>query len=158
MKKFIALAFAIIALAVAVCSCGNTGKTDETTTAATEENARFAAAQVAGSYSRKNNGGSDINCFSISLQEDGTCTYYETMISSYIGFCKYTLDGDVIVINDHNLPGVSGSVTRTYKFRYNDDKLIFLAGESDKFMYITLPDGAIFDRSETALEEIEIID
>lgn len=158
MKKFIALAFAIIALAVAVCSCGNTGKTDETTTAATEENARFAAAQVAGSYSHKNYGGSDIDCFSISLKEDGVCTYYETMISSYIGFCKYTVNGDVVTITDDGIPGVNGSITHTYKFRYNDDKLIFLADESDKFMYITLPDGAIFDRAETALAEIEIID
>ena len=60
----------------------------------------------------------------------------------------YTFKDDIVTLVDGNIPGVNGSLTRTYKFRFENGKLVFLAEESDDFMYIKLPDGAEFTRVE----------
>lgn len=104
-----------------------------------------------GMYSRENANGFDH--FTITLNENGTYSYFETMISSHLGMGGYTLEDGVVTLTDSQIPGLYGSLTHTYKFRCEDGKLIFLADESDDFMYIKLPDGAEFDRREPAAEQ-----
>lgn len=101
-----------------------------------------------GTYSRKNANG--IDSFTITLSEDGTYQYFETAISSHLGHGNYTVEGDTVALVDSNIPGVYGSLTRTYKFKYADDKLVYIEAESDEFMYIDLPDGAEFERVKKA--------
>ena len=103
-------------------------------------------ASIYGTYVRENQ--NDIMPFSITLNEDGRYQYLECGISSHIGMGGYTFKNNIVTLVDGNIPGVNGSLTRTYKFRIEDGKLIFLAEESDDFMYIKLPDGAEFTRAE----------
>ena len=105
------------------------------------------AQAVVGSYIRPNE--SKLDNFHITLYADGTYQYYEAMISSHIGLGNYTVENDIVTLVDGQIPGVNGSLTRTYKFRYANDQLIFLADESDRFMYLDLPDGAVFERVMT---------
>jgi len=102
---------------------------------------------VFGAYSRENANGFDH--FTITLNEDGTYSYFETMISSHLGMGEYTFEDGIVTLIDDQIPGLYGSLTHTYRFRYEGGSLIFLADESDNFMYINLPDGAQFDRRET---------
>ena len=99
---------------------------------------------IYGSYSRKNSNGYDY--FTLTLNEDGTYSYFETMISSHIGWGEYTIDGEKVTLVDTQIPGVYGSHTYVFTFKYEDGKLIYIAEESDHFMYINLPDGAEFER------------
>lgn len=103
-------------------------------------------ASIYGTYVRENK--NDILPFSITLNEDGSYQYFECGISSHIGMGGYTFKDDTVTLVDGNIPGVNGSLTRTYKFRFENGKLVFLAEESDDFMYIKLPDGAEFTRME----------
>lgn len=105
-------------------------------------------ASIYGSYVWENDNG--MIPFSITLNEDGTYRYLECGISSHIGMGGYTFKDGIVTLVDANIPGVHGSLTRRYKFRFEDEKLVFLAEESDDFMYIKLPDGAAFEREEPA--------
>lgn len=88
-----------------------------------------------------------IDRFSITLCNDGTCQYYETFISSHIGFCEYTIDGDLLTITDENIRTVYGDIIKKiYKFRIVGDTLVFIADGSDSFTFIKLPDGAVFGK------------
>lgn len=80
-----------------------------------------------------------LNHFSISLNEDGTFVYIANLFSSHIGHGRYTEEDNVITLKEGDA---------IHKFRYENDRLIFLAEESDQFLYVTLPDGATFDRIE----------
>ncbi len=106
---------------------------------------------ICGTYVRKNS--NEYDSFTITLNEEGTYSYFETMISSHIGFGEYTVDGEKVTLVDSQIPGAYGSHTYTFTFKYEDDKLVYLADESDHFMYINLPDGAEFER--VAKEESE---
>lgn len=66
--------------------------------------------------------------------ENGLFQYYETPISSYIGFGKYRLDGDILTIEDN----------RVNRFRLEDERLVWLAEGSDNFTFVKLTDGATF--------------
>jgi len=61
----------------------------------------------------------------------------------------------VVTLTDTQIPGVSGSLTHTYCFSYTNGTLVYLAETSDQFMYVNLPDGAVFERVE-GLEEITL--
>ena len=96
---------------------------------------------VYGTYARRNSDGS---IFTITLHEDGSYQYYESMLSSHIGVGSYTYENNTVTIVDDQIPGVSGSLTITLVFSFENGNLIFCAEESDRFMYINLPDGAEF--------------
>lgn len=108
----------------------------------------YTVERISGTYSRENANGFDH--FTITLNEDGTYSYFETMISSHLGMGGYTLEDGIVTLTDSQIPGLYGSHTYTYKFRCEKGKLIFLADESDNFMYINLPDGAEFERREVS--------
>ena len=130
MKKTIVLILVVALTALALCSCGAKDSVPRE--------------QIVGHYIHKYN---DWEGFSIDLNADGTFSYYEAAFSSHIGMGNYTIDGDVITLTDE-LPGVSGTITRNYRFKYENDKLVFLAGQSGEFMYVDLPDGTVFERYE----------
>ena len=99
-------------------------------------------ANIYGTYARGNE--SDPIPFTVTLWEDGVFQYYEAGISSHIGLGNYTFENGIVTLVDEAIPGVDGSLTRKYKFLYQDGNLVFLARESDKFTYITPPDCAVF--------------
>lgn len=103
---------------------------------------------IFGTYVRENE--KDPIAFSITLREDGTFQYYEAGISSHIGMGDYTYEDGVVTLMDAQIPGVYGSLTRKYKFLYENGKIVFLAQASDRFMYVTLPDGAEFVYADEA--------
>ena len=142
MKKFFIILLTALVLLFSLVSC-DTGKQNETES---ETVKAIDPKEVCGFYCRMNDNGYD--SFSITLYEDGTYTYYETMISSYIGHGTYTLDKNLITLTDNQIPTLSGTSQHTFKFEYRGGKLFFLATESDQFMYVDLPDGAEFERVE----------
>ena len=85
-----------------------------------------------------------VDCFCITLFDDGRFSYYAGLFSSYIGVGNYTVDGDVFTLVDENIPGTSGPLTGVFKFRHEGYKLIYMKDESDNYMYVNLPDGAEF--------------
>ena len=78
--------------------------------------------------------------FTITLNEDGTFSYYVGALSSYIGIGEWELDGTVICLRDKE--------TDSYKFvNYFEvglGELIFVEKGSSNFMYLKLKDGARF--------------
>lgn len=143
MKKFFVILLTALVLLFSLVSC-DTGKQNETES---ETVKAVDPAEVCGFYCRMNDNGYD--SFSITLYEDGTYTYFETMVSSHIGHGTYTVDKNLITLTDNQIPTLSGTSQYTFKFEYRDGKLFFLAAESDQFMYVDLPDGAEFERIET---------
>lgn len=83
------------------------------------------------------------NGFTITLLADGQFTYYETMISSYIGHGHYTSfeDGKIILETD------DGKFRNTFLYSAEDDTLTFVADGSTNFTYKKLADGTVFRRS-----------
>lgn len=75
--------------------------------------------------------------FTITLYSDGTYSYYEGLLSSYIGTGNWTLDGDTLSLTDDAYSLVN-------RFRMEGDDLVFIEDGSTNFVYLTLPDGAKF--------------
>ena len=82
--------------------------------------------------------------FTITIDEDGTFTYYEGGLSSYFGIGSWDVDGKTIHLSDTGL----SDRTRNYYFRIEDGSLVFDAGRSDRFTYMKIPDGGRFSPSE----------
>ena len=78
--------------------------------------------------------------FTIQILGDGTFFYYEGMLSSYIGFGSWSVEGDILTLTDTGL----GSHTRYYRFSVNNSYLYFLAEGSDRFTYVEVADGDRF--------------
>ena len=72
--------------------------------------------------------------------ESGMFQYYETPVSSYIGIGVFTLDGDILTMDDSY---------RVNRFRMEDERLIWLAEGSDNFWFVKLTDGATFSLDKT---------
>ena len=110
-------------------------------------------ALVSGTYVRDNKNDNPYDFFAITLYPDGTYAYYETLLSSHIGMGEYIAEGNIITIVDKKIPyydpdTIFVAKTHVFKFEYRDGKLVFLASESDNFMYVNLPNGAEFERSQ----------
>ena len=78
--------------------------------------------------------------FAITLNEDGTFSYYEGAASSYIGRGKWECQGDIITLTDD----VSDSYPFVNRFQIAGDDLIFIEKESSNFLYIKVKDGERF--------------
>lgn len=150
MKRFLVLLLAVLTVFMLFVSCDGkkAAETESKTETDTESVSKSDA--IYGTYIRENDNGYD--SFSITLHEDGTYTYYETMISSHLGHGGYTIEDNLITLIDTQIPTYSGSATYEFKFEYRDGKLIYLAGKSDQFMYVHLPDGAEFEHFEIDVE------
>lgn len=91
--------------------------------------------------------------FTLCLFADGSFSYYETMLSSYLGFGLYTLDDDgrIVIRTD------DGKFINSFIYSADDDALIFVADGSTNFLYKKLSDGAVFRRSTDSNDGIFII-
>lgn len=78
--------------------------------------------------------------FFITVQEDGSFSYYEGALSSYLGFGSWTLEGDLLTLTDTVLE----DHPRVFCFRVKGNDLIFLADRSDEFTYVDVADGERF--------------
>lgn len=82
--------------------------------------------------------------FTISVHSDGTFSYYEGMLSSYIGVGTWELEGDILVLSDDaeiGYPFVN-------RFRVDGEDLVFLAEDSSNFIYVKVSDGERFVKAE----------
>lgn len=88
--------------------------------------------------------------FNITLNEDGTYSYYEGMLSSFIGFGTWTVKDSVLTLRDnaYDAAAVGGNYRQwSTRFRVTEDgDLSWIEDDSGKFMYVHLRDGAMFLR------------
>ncbi len=99
-----------------------------------------AMALIAGSYRYEKEGlGGD---FVITLKADGTYTFYEGYLSSYIGAGTWsTYFGDVYLKEENGLD-------LHFLFRAEDGALIYLEAGSDAFIYVKVADQERFVRTD----------
>lgn len=79
--------------------------------------------------------------FTISLRADGSFTYYEGHLSSYIGAGKWSVSGDILTLEDET------GVPKVNRFRMEGNDLIFQAKGSTNFIYVKVADGAVFSKN-----------
>lgn len=84
--------------------------------------------------------------FTITINEDGTFSYYETMISSYIGWGKWTREGDVLTLSDD--PELCYPFVNYFKVDGED--LVFIEEGSSNFLYKKIKDGERFTGASNA--------
>ena len=75
--------------------------------------------------------------FMISLNGDGTFTYHETLISSYLGIGDWSVEGDVLTLTDDYF-GLKNL------FRIDGGDLIFIEDGSTNFLSVKVSDGDRF--------------
>ncbi|MDE6727928.1 MAG: hypothetical protein K2J80_08315 [Oscillospiraceae bacterium] len=78
--------------------------------------------------------------FTIKLNGNGTFTYYEGALSSYIGMGNWTFDGETLVLSDNKEYGH----TLENRFKIVDGDLVFQAESSSNFTHIKAADGEKF--------------
>ena len=81
--------------------------------------------------------------FSITLYDDGTFSYYEGWLSSYIGTGTWQFCDGIVTLIDKEIYGL----TRVNHFYYDGESLRFMAQGSNNFLYIHVQDGERFDRA-----------
>lgn len=77
--------------------------------------------------------------FTITLKEDGSFTYYEGMLSSYIGMGDWTVEGDALTLREKD---------QWFAFRVEEESLVFRKEMSGKFLFIDVEDGEKFTIEE----------
>ena len=82
--------------------------------------------------------------FTITLNEDGTYTFYEGMLSSYLGGGKWDQQGAQIWMSETN------GFSLYFAFLPIEDALVFAEEYSDNFVYVKVPDGGRFLRVDPA--------
>lgn len=74
----------------------------------------------------------------VTLQEDNKFSFVFSLLSSYIGFGTYEIDGDTLICRTDDGDFV-------YVFEIGEDKLIFDAKKSSEMTWFAdIPDGAEF--------------
>ena len=81
--------------------------------------------------------------FSIMINADGTFSYSEGFLSSYIGMGSWTLEGDVLTLRNE-VPTLNGAHLITNVFEIGKRKLIWREEGSDNFSMVKLEDGEAF--------------
>ena len=76
--------------------------------------------------------------FTITLYADGTFSYCEGMLSSYIGAGTWTEENRIMTLKDN-----TGLVLVNH-FRFDDGDLIFMEENSDNFLYVDVRNGDRF--------------
>ena len=79
--------------------------------------------------------------FTITLRADGSFTYYEGGLSSYIGAGQWSVSGNILTLEDET------GITRVNCFRMEGNDLIFQADGSTNFIYVKVADGAVFSKN-----------
>lgn len=78
--------------------------------------------------------------FTITLNNDGTFTYSEGFLSSYLGVGKWKLDGGELILTDNKETGRP----LENRFKIADGELVFQAEASSNFIYVKAADGEKF--------------
>ncbi len=96
------------------------------------------AAELAGKTYRyeKEGFGSE---FTITLNEDGTMSYYEGMLSSYTAQGTWSLEGNYVTIID-----LSSGEGRMNRFRVENCTLVFVDEGSENFTFVDVTAGERF--------------
>lgn len=120
-----ALAFGVIALSAA---CGNSD-------ARTRE-------EISGKvfvWEKEGFGGD----FSIRLNDDGTYTYSEGFLSSYLAFGDWTVKAGILTMKEGTLPDTG------FRFKVKEGELIFLSEGSSQFLHASVENGDRFLPKDT---------
>ena len=75
--------------------------------------------------------------FSITIDSDGSFSFYEGFLSSYIGHGQCQIKHNILTINDGNFSN---------RFKMLDNVLVFVEEGSTNFMYVELKDGDKFHK------------
>lgn len=78
--------------------------------------------------------------FTIHINNDGTFSYYEGPLSSYIGMGSWTLENDILVLSDDEQMGYPF----VNRFKVDGNDLVFVSENSSNFLYIKVADGKRF--------------
>ena len=87
--------------------------------------------------------------FTIALAPDGTYTFYEGMLSSYMGGGEWIFDGALLYLLEEN------GMELFNLFIPVRGALVFLGDESTNFPYVTVPDGGRFEKVSDSWESDE---
>ena len=79
--------------------------------------------------------------FQITVSSDGSFSYYEGMLSSYLATGEWSFEDGILCLEDKHYDFVN-------YFEVDDDKLYFIEEGSTNFLYIKLSDGAEFNFTE----------
>lgn len=79
--------------------------------------------------------------FAIRLQEGHAFSYYEGLLSSYIGIGTWSLDGDTLTLTDDTGADIAN------RFKVDGKDLVFQAEGSTNFTYVKVADGEKFSES-----------
>ena len=114
-----------------------TAETTVTESAIQTEEQTLADAGLFGTYIYEGKGaGGD---FRITINSDGTFFYYEGGLSSHIGIGDWTIDGDMLCIDDS-----SAYRDHIHYFKISENQLTFVAEGSNNFIYVKVSDGERF--------------
>lgn len=86
----------------------------------------------------------NICAFTITINNDGTYSYYESPISSYIGSGKWSVSQNILKLSDDT------NLDITNYFLIDGDDLIFIEENSTNFTYVKVKDGERFHSASTA--------
>ena len=86
--------------------------------------------------------------FTIEIKADGTFTYYEGFLSSYIGVGEWTYSDGILTLYEKTSRFDSVNrieqVINSYTFTVEKDTLIFVNKGSDNFRYVDVKEGEKF--------------
>lgn len=78
--------------------------------------------------------------FVISINEDGTFTYCESMFSSYIGIGEWSVEDGILTLSDDNKMGYP----LVNHFMIDGEDIVFVEEDSSNFVYVEVKDGERF--------------
>lgn len=121
-----ALIFILLAALLAgLCACGGKQKNKDM------------KAELAGKtfvYEKEGFGGE----FTITLNEDGTYSFYEGLLSSYMGTGNWTVSDGILTMTE------TGGYDFTFRFSVQNGALAYLSEGSSAFPYVTVENGGRF--------------
>lgn len=91
-------------------------------------------------YTGDSFGDLEFDHFTIAINEDGTFSYYEGMLSSYIGFGKWSVEGDILTLTEDD----EVCYPFVHYFRIDGDDLLYIEEGSSNFIYTKVKDGERF--------------
>lgn len=78
--------------------------------------------------------------FTITISDNGSFTFYEGFLSSYIGHGKWQIKHKILTISD-------GTFTNNFEMRGKE--IVFVEEGSTNFMYVKLKDGDKFIKTDS---------
>ncbi len=151
LKRCTAVTLALLLCVLAACA---QAETDAGTDAAVEGIAEAAdsldampekerMSLVAGTYRYEGEGfGGD---FTITLNADGSYSFYEGPLSSYLGGGTWRMDDGTVHMTEQS------GFDLEFLFEVQDDALAYLAAGSDAFPYVKVSDAERFVRQDTTM-------